>query len=74
MEYTERSPLPAVCLACQEPDCWECDHAGERWILPEQDRRMLSRKLKEQAIARYQREIAAEVKEEPSDGGTTKFP
>ncbi|MGM9641235.1 MAG: hypothetical protein ACI3V3_07695 [Faecousia sp.] len=59
MELMERNPLPAVCLACQEPDCWECDHAGERWIISEQDRLLLDRKLKEQAIARYQRKLMA---------------
>lgn len=58
MEYAERSPLPEVCQACREPDCWECDHAGERWILGERDRQRLSRKLAEQAITRHLRGIA----------------
>lgn len=57
MEYAERDPVPAVCLGCGEPDCGECDHAGLRWELPERDRLELSRRLKEKAIARYQREI-----------------
>lgn len=55
MELIERDPLPAVCRDCQEPDCWECDYAGKRWIFSEEDQRTISRKMKERAIARCQR-------------------
>ncbi len=58
MEYLQNSPLPAVCQVCAEPDCWECDCAEMRWELPERDRLVCSRKLKEKAIAHYQRQIA----------------
>ena len=57
MEYIEVSPLPTVCADCQEPDCYECDFAGERWILPKKQELQLQRKMKEQAIRRLQRQI-----------------
>jgi len=57
MEYLERNPLPEVCKHCTD-DCYACDHAGERWYLSEIDSLKLKRKLKEQAISRFQREIA----------------
>lgn len=43
---------------CEEKDCWECDYAGIRWGLSERDRLICARKLKEQTIARFQRQIA----------------
>lgn len=46
------------CQSCEEEDCWECDYAGTRWGLSERDRLINTRKLKEQAIARFQRQIA----------------
>lgn len=61
MEIIEKTPLPAVCAACQEPDCWECDHAGERWILPEEYARAISQKMKERAIDRYQRLLSGDA-------------
>lgn len=57
MEYIEVSPLPSVCVDCQEPDCAECDFAGERWILPPKQELLLQRKKKEMAIRRLQRQI-----------------
>ena len=57
MILLQKNPLPPECQSCLEPDCWECDYAGTRWVLSERDRLVYARKLKEQAIARFQREI-----------------
>lgn len=58
MEYHEVSPLPAVCEACQEEDCYNCDYALDRWKLAPADELRLRKKLKQQAITRLEREIA----------------
>lgn len=58
MVYLQDQLLPAECQSCEEEDCWECDYAGMRWGLSERDRLIYARKLKEQAIARFQRQIA----------------
>ena len=57
MEYIEVSPLPKACQDCHEPDCYECDYAGERWVLPKKQELLLQKKMKEQAIRRLQRQI-----------------
>ena len=58
MILLQKNPLPPECQSCLEPECWECDLAGARWELSERDRLLSSRKLKEMAIARFQREIS----------------
>lgn len=58
MDYLQDQLLPAECQSCEEKDCWECDYAGTRWIFSERDRLIYARKLKEQAIARFQWQIA----------------
>ena len=57
MEYIEVSPLPKACQDCHEPDCYECDYAGERWVVPKKQELLLQKKKKEQAIRRFQRQI-----------------
>ena len=57
MEWLEADPLPAVCQRC-EGDCYNCDHAGERWILSRTDELRVRRKMLEKAILRIQRQIA----------------
>ena len=57
MEWLEANPLPVVCENCEEEDCYNCDHAGERWYLSERDELLLQKKAKEQAIRRLQRQI-----------------
>ena len=57
MEWLEADPLPAVCRQCKE-DCYNCDHAGERWILSRTDELRVRRKMLEKAILRMQRQIA----------------
>ena len=52
MEWIEANPLPEACRNCQEEDCYNCDTAGERWILPEIEELRITRKLKEKAITR----------------------
>ena len=44
MEYIEVSPLPKACQDCHEPDCYECDYAGERWVLPKKQELLLQKK------------------------------
>lgn len=56
MEYRETRPLPAVCQQCKE-DCYNCDHAGERWMLSRKDELRVKRKMLEKAILRMQRQI-----------------
>ncbi len=49
--YYEVRPLPPVCQGCMEEDCWECDHALERW----QPTDAYVRFLKEKAEQKSQR-------------------
>lgn len=53
MEWIEADPLPP---ACQEEDCYNCDHAGERWTLSQADE---LRKGLMKAIERLQRQVKA---------------
>ena len=46
LNYTEISPLPAVCSECKEIDCYNCEYAGERFILPEKDKIKISMEIK----------------------------
>lgn len=40
LNYIEKNPLPEICQSCNELDCYNCEHAGERLILPERDKIM----------------------------------
>jgi len=53
LKYTEISPLPAVCCECKEIDCYNCEHAGERFILPEKDKIKISMEIKKKQILRH---------------------
>lgn len=44
MEWIEADPLPPACQDCQEEDCYNCDHAGERWTLSQADELRIKRK------------------------------
>ena len=61
MEYKEVPPLPFVCQECMKTaagvDCYECDHAGERWSLSKLDELRLKEKSLEKAIQRYQDQL-----------------
>ena len=54
MEWIEVSPLPLVCQECK----WECDNAGERWILSPEDELLVRRKGLQKAVERLQKQIA----------------
>ncbi len=57
-DYVEAFPLPVCCEKCNDYDCYECEHASERWLISTRRELELKKKLKEKAIARFQREIA----------------
>lgn len=59
LEYIEANPLPAVCLNCQEEECYNCDYAGERWTLSKADELRVRRKGLLKAIDRLQRQVKA---------------
>ena len=59
MEWIEANPLPAVCVNCQEEDCYNCDYAGERWTLSQADELRVRRKGLLKAIDRLQRQVKA---------------
>ena len=59
MEWIEANPLPDVCKECTEGDCYNCDHAGERWYLSPKDELKMRRKMMVKAIERLQRQVAA---------------
>lgn len=55
MEYIEVSPLPPECMQCDEEECYNCDNAGKRWVLSEEDERRLTELLWKRAEERRQR-------------------
>ena len=57
MEWLEANPLPVECENCQEEDCYNCDHAGKRWYLSEEDELRVRRKGLVKAVERLQRQI-----------------
>lgn len=59
MEWLEADPLPKVCRECSDQYCDNCDHAGERWYLSQEDELRLRRKGLLKAIERLQRQVQA---------------
>ena len=59
LEYIEANPRPAVCVNCQEEECYNCDYAGERWTLTRADELRLRRKDLLKAIERLERQVKA---------------
>lgn len=57
MKWLEADPIPAECSDCREQDCYNCDIAGKRWVLSEEDQLRTDRALKMQAIGRLQRQV-----------------
>ena len=57
MEYTEVTPLPPVCQNCQEGDCYNCDYAGQRWQLSQEDELRIRKKGLLRAIERMQQQV-----------------
>ncbi|MBQ8768684.1 MAG: hypothetical protein IJZ15_03425 [Oscillospiraceae bacterium] len=58
MKWLEKSPIPKVCENCAEEDCYNCDVAGERWVLSKEEELHANRKLMVRAIERLERKIA----------------
>lgn len=57
MEWLEANPLPIECENCEEEDCYNCDYAGKRWYLSEEDELKVRRKGLVKAVERLQRQI-----------------
>lgn len=57
MEWLEANPLPVECQNCEEEDCYNCDYAGKRWYLSEEDELKVRRKGLMKAVERLQRQI-----------------
>lgn len=57
MKWLEANPLPAQCHDCQEEDCCNCDCAGKRWYLSQEDGLRIRRKGLIKAIERLQRQV-----------------
>lgn len=55
MEWKEADPIPEECRNCKEADCYNCDVAGKRWILPEEEERRLAQLLMARWLERRQR-------------------
>ena len=70
MEWLEADPLPVECQDCQEEDCYNCDHAGKRWYLSQEDDLRIRRKGLLKAIDRqllfYNTQVSAMCKEDNS--------
>lgn len=59
MQWHETDPIPEECRNCTEVDCYNCDIAGQRWILSREDKLRTDRMLKARAIERLKRQVAA---------------
>lgn len=57
MEWREANPLPFECENCEEDDCYNCDYAGKRWHLAEEDELRVKRKRLVKAVEGLQRQI-----------------
>ena len=59
MEWLETVPLPPECQNCQEEDCHNCDYAGIRWYLSQEDDLRMRRKGLIRAMERLQQQVDA---------------
>ena len=57
MKWLETDSIPVQYLGCEE-DCYNCDYAGERWVLSWEDELRLKRKGLEKARERIEKQIA----------------
>lgn len=57
MQWLEADPIPEECKTCREGDCYNCDTAGKRWVLSEEDQLRLKRMGLVRAIQRLQRQV-----------------
>ena len=58
MDWIEVHPLPEACLDCKEEDCYNCDTAGQRWVLSAESELLLKRTAVRNSIDRLSRELA----------------
>ena len=58
MVWRESNPLPKTCAVCKEEDCYNCEFAGVRWHLSEEDELKVKRKMLERHMEQLQRKIA----------------
>lgn len=58
MEWLEIYPIPEACSNCTQEDCYNCDTAGERWVLSTADELRAERKMMAHTIERLERKIA----------------
>ena len=63
MNWLERKPLPIACVECKEENCYNCEHAGDRWCLSKQDELRTRRKLLVKSIERMQKQVAENDRE-----------
>lgn len=59
MEWLEADPLPGECQDCHEEDCYNCDHAGKRWYLSQEDSLRIRHKSLVKAMERLQKQVQA---------------
>lgn len=57
MKWIEVHPLPDECRGCQKMECYNCDHAGKRWVLSQEDELKIRRKGLVKAMERLQKQI-----------------
>ena len=56
MIWQEQDPIPKECRYCKK-DCYNCDVAGKRWTLTQEDELRIQRKMLVKAVERLQRKI-----------------
>ena len=59
MKWIEANPLPMECRDCTEEDCYNCDIAGHRWSLPQEDELRIRSMILAKAGERLARQEAA---------------
>ena len=55
MEWIEVDPIPEECENCKEEDCYNCDTAGKRWVLSQEEEQRLNQVLMTRAAQRRER-------------------
>ena len=56
MKWIETDLIPEQCQGCEE-DCYNCDYAGERWVLSQEDELRIKRKGLVKALERIKKQI-----------------
>ena len=56
MKWIETDLIPEQCQGCEE-DCYNCDYAGERWVLSQKDELRIKRKGLEKTLERIKQEM-----------------